>query len=221
MAELWATVYDKDPILATVVLIIGIAVILLLFLTGYLTVDGIRIKKRKAEEKPMMCLRGRAGSCQLVALQRQVFKDAMKREKADALSDFMAIRKNFLETKADLASDPLVAHMRTILGFMGHEILYEVEKRLDENHLADLTEEAFEGEIELRAQDHIDQGTELLDANYPAGVDPDRIKLYEYNRDKVVPRLKETIKSCYRKSRQLAKDFYAGKLDEYMPVRRA
>lgn len=200
----------------------GTAIVAVLFVVlavsqGRLTIQGIQIKKKlKNPEKPLQCLRGRAGACELVRLQMEAAEKVISKKKAEAYSQYLSIRKIKLGGKGSLAKDQDSLHYKSVIYQVADGVKDYVRYFFRENHLAEMSDAEFELHIEKRAETIITEARELLELLYYSESEPDIIELYDYNKKHLVPSLKDGVKEAFRTGRKLALKFKAGELDQHM-----
>jgi len=202
---------DLTPLQAF--LLIGF--ILLAASQGWLTFQGIKLKK-ESKKKPVMCLHVRAGSCELIRLQMEVSEVYIQKVVFAAFSHYLDMRKERTGEDIILATDIESACYNLTLFKVSEGVKDEIRNFFRANHLAEMTDAEFELYIRTRTDQIILTMTELLDKLYFPGCDPSRKELYEYNQEKLMPIFHHAMEACLREGRRLAIKFANGDLDKYM-----
>lgn len=207
---------DIDPLTAVtlvIVLIIGLS-------QGWIVVKGIHLKKKsdKLEKisKPVICLRGRSGSCELIRLQMEQAEEIIQAIRGRAISVYMTKRKEILGTKEGLYRDRDIHHYTATLFQVEQRVKDDIRNFFRENHLAEMTEDEFNSHAQKRSSLIVTKITEYLDQLYYPESSPDRVALYDLNHTKLVPDVLKGVEEAFRAARKLAIDFEEGKLDPHL-----
>jgi len=203
---------DIDPISAVLLILI----LLISIWQGWITVQGINIKKKAKAVTPLQCLYGRAGACTLTRLQMEYAESAISEMKANSYSGYLKIRKEKLGGKAELAKDRDAHHYNAVLYQVWDYVKDMMRYFFRENHLADMTPSEFELHAQKRVDTIMTSLTERLTLLYYPDSNPDRIELYDYNMQYIVPSIKIMLKDIFVEGRKLALQFVDGSLDKHM-----